>query len=235
MIQKKGKLKNENERELELYFNDIKDSKPLTRQQEKEFAERIKDGDEEAVMKLVNANLKFVVKIASNYKNCGVSMSDIISEGNIGLITAARKFDPSKNVKFITYAVWWIRNSIQECLQRCKSRESNTLDYVFDNETEDAYSNECDSVNEKFESDMSVIQDKVNCIDEMLGCLQEREVKILTLYYGLYNNKEFTLDEIGDEMNITTERVRQIKDKALVKLKVIALSSDEFEIFKELR
>lgn len=235
MIQKKGKLKNENERELELYFNDIKDSKPLTRQQEKELSERIKNGDEDSVMKLVNANLKFVVKIARNYKNSGVSMSDLVSEGNLGLVLAARKFDGSKNVKFITYAVWWIRNSIQECIQRCQSRESNTLEYVFENETDDLYSSESENINDKFEADMSVIQDKRNCIEEMLGCLHEREVKILTLYYGLYDNKEFTLDEIGNEMNITTERVRQIKDKALVKLKVNALNSDEFDIFKEMR
>lgn len=223
--------------EIDAYFEDIKKYRPLSSREEKELAVKIRKGDKSALDKLVNANLKFVVNYAKQYRKSGVPFSDLISEGNIGLIKAAEKFDETKGVKFISYAVWWIRNSIQECINRYLGNveEVNAEAHVFDNCKKVEYDYSSKIVNEEFEEELTNLQSRESTISELMKTLKKREIRILSLYFGLYDGKEMTLDEIGQEMDLTKERVRQIKDKALVKLKVNALSSDEFDTFKELR
>lgn len=222
--------------EIDTYFKEIKKCRPLTSQQEKVLAERIKNGDDNALYELVNSNLKFVVNIAKLYRKSGVPFSDLISEGNIGLIKAAKKFDGERNIKFISYAVWWIRNSIQECINTYKQENEVATDlYTINNQTQEVYCYESEHINNEYEENIINLQSRQATIKELLSCLQDREIKIIKLYYGLLDNKEYTLDEIGNEMHLTMERVRQIKDKALVKLRVAALNSEEFDIFQNLR
>ena len=223
--------------EIDSYFEEIKKYRPLSSREEKELAVKIKKGDKAALDKLVNANLKFVVNYAKQYRKSGVPFSDLISEGNIGLIKAAEKFDETKGVKFISYAVWWIRNSIQECINKYLGNieEVNADAYMFDNCKSSEYDYSSQIVNNEFEEELNNMQSRQATITELMKTIKKREIKILSLYFGLYDGKEMTLDEIGQEMELTKERVRQIKDKALVKLKVSALASDEFYTFKELR
>ena len=108
--------------EIDSYFSEIKKYKHLTNAEEKELAEKIKQGDEKALNKLVTSNLKFVVNIAKAYRKSGVPFSDLISEGNVGLMKAAKKFDGNKNIRFISYAVWWVKNSIQECIEEYQQK-----------------------------------------------------------------------------------------------------------------
>ena len=223
--------------ELDSYFNEIQNIRRLTSKEEKILSLKIQEGNKNALNKLVYHNLRFVVNIAKNYRDRGVPFADLISEGNLGLIRAASKFDGDKNVKFISYAVWWIKNSINECIETYnRNKESISYeDYVFDNHSEIKY--QFDLVNEDFENKINDIQSRKDTIDALLKCLHEREIKILTLFYGLGDGKEMTLDEVGKEMNLTNERVRQIKDGALTKLKcnVLTYSDDEIETFKSLR
>lgn len=223
--------------ELDSYFNEIQNIRRLTSKEEKILSIKIQEGNKNALNKLVYHNLRFVVNIAKNYRDRGVPFADLISEGNLGLIRAASKFDGDKNVKFISYAVWWIKNSINECIETYnRNKESISYeDYVFDNHSKIKY--QFDLVNEDFENKINDIQSRKDTIDALLKCLHEREIKILTLFYGLGDGKEMTLDEVGKEMNLTNERVRQIKDGALTKLKcnVLTYSDDEIETFKSLR
>lgn len=223
--------------EIDSYFEEIKKYKPLTARREKELAKKIKKGDEKALEELVNANLKFVVNCAKQYRNYGVPFSDLISEGNLGLVKAAKKFDENKDVKFISYAVWHIRSAIQECIETYNSsnNEVNCDLYVIDDCTSTEYDISSNLVNDEFEEELSVLQSRDAAVSELMSTLKKREKKILSLYFGLYGEKEMTLEEISQEMDLTKERVRQIKDKALVKLKVNALSSREFYTYKELR
>ena len=110
--------------EIDVYFKEIKKYKPLSKKEEYKLIDKIQRGDEKALQTLVNANLKFVVSIAKKYRKSGVCFSDLISEGNIGLIKAAKKFDVRKGTKFITYAVWWIRSGIQECIDNYKKENT---------------------------------------------------------------------------------------------------------------
>ena len=233
----KKNLGYEHVQELTTYFNDIQNIRQLSRREEQILSEKIQKGDEQALNKLVYHNLRFVVNIAKNYRNNNVPFADIISEGNIGLIRAAHKFDPSKGVKFISYAVWWIKNSINECIEKY-NRDNETLSY------EDYTLNKCtdldnkfEQINEDFEEKINNIQSRKDAIESLMKCLHEREIKILTLFFGLNGGKEMTLEEVGKEMCLTNERVRQIKDIALTKLKceVLTYSDDEIDTFKLLR
>lgn len=222
--------------EIDKYFADVKKYKPLTKKEEFELSDKIKKGDKEALQKLVNANLRFVVTIAKQYRNTGVCFSDIISEGNIGLIKAAQKFDKSKGVKFISYAVWWIRSSINEYINSLNRYNIvNDGDIYLNNSINAEYEYNANLINSEFEDEISDKQSRNTSIEDLLQSLETREKKILALYFGLYGNNECTLDEIGQEMQLTKERVRQIKDKAMVKLKCSALMSDEFEVYKNIR
>lgn len=233
----KKNLGYEHIQELSTYFNDIQNIRRLTRREEQILSEKIQKGDEQALNKLVYHNLKFVVNIAKNYRNNNVPFADIISEGNLGLIRAAHKFDSTKGVKFISYAVWWIKNSINECIEKY-NRDNETLSY------DDYTINKCtdlehkfEQINEDFEEKINNIQSRKDAIESLMKCLHEREIKILTLFFGLNGGREMTLEEVGKEMCLTNERVRQIKDNALSKLKceVLTYTDDEIDTFRLLR
>ena len=233
----KKNLGYEHIQELSTYFNDIQNIRRLTRREEQILSEKIQKGDEQALNKLVYHNLRFVVNIAKNYRNSNVPFADIISEGNLGLIRAAHKFDSTKGVKFISYAVWWIKNSINECIEKY-NRDNETLSY------DDYTINKCtdldhkfEQINEDFEEKINNIQSRKDAIESLMKCLHEREIKILTLFFGLNGGREMTLEEVGKEMCLTNERVRQIKDCALSKLKceVLTYTDDEIDTFRLLR
>lgn len=233
----KKNLGYEHIQELSTYFNDIQNIRRLTRREEQILSEKIQKGDEQALNKLVYHNLRFVVNIAKNYRNSNVPFADIISEGNLGLIRAAHKFDSTKGVKFISYAVWWIKNSINECIEKY-NRDNETLSY------DDYTINKCtdldhkfEQINEDFEEKINNIQSRKDAIESLMKCLHEREIKILTLFFGLNGGREMTLEEVGKEMCLTNERVRQIKDSALSKLKceVLTYTDDEIDTFRLLR
>lgn len=233
----KKNLGYEHIQELSTYFNDIQNIRRLTRREEQILSEKIQKGDEQALNKLVYHNLRFVVNIAKNYRNSNVPFADIISEGNLGLIRAAHKFDSSKGVKFISYAVWWIKNSINECIEKY-NRDNETLsydDYTINKCTD--LDNKFEQINEDFEEKINNIQSRKDAIESLMKCLHEREIKILTLFFGLNGGKEMTLEEVGKEMCLTNERVRQIKDGALSKLKceVLTYTDDEIDTFRLLR
>ena len=257
---------------LRLYLDDIVESKPLSREREVELSERIKDGDMGARDELAQANLRFVVDVAKKYQDRGLSLSDLISAGNLGLLTAAERFDGTKGYKFITYAVWWIRQSILQTLaedartvhlpinkvsllkdiskaSRCLSqgRESDpdieeiaaeldvpadevletilsartmrSLDETFEEDDERSLLNTLADERQKA-PDIDVLNEEIReQIDAVLHYLDERERYIIRLYFGLDGNDALTLEQIGALMGLTRERVRQLKERALVKLR----------------
>lgn len=224
-------------KELDIYFKEINKYKCLSKEEEAELSKKIRNGDEKSFNKLINSNLRFVVNIAKGYRDSGIPFQDIISEGNLGLIKAAQKFDYTKDVRFISYAVWWVKSYIQAYIDsRVKKNEVSVDDYMIVDIEDNSDDEHCkNSINKEFEDELSKIQDKQDSLMELMECLQEREVKILMMYFGLsYNNKEMTLDEISSEMNMSKERVRQIKDKALIKLRTEALLSNNFYEYQEL-
>ncbi|MBT3341437.1 MAG: RNA polymerase sigma factor RpoD/SigA [Gemmatimonadetes bacterium] len=264
-------LKDE-ESALRLYFDDIADSTPLSREKEVELSAKVHAGDQEARDELVQANLRFVIDVAKKYQNRGLSLSDLISAGNVGLMTAAERFDGEKGFKFISYAVWWIKQSILQTIAehaRTVRLPLNKLSLLKDiskasrklgqgRETEphiEEIAKELDmapqdvldtmlhartvrSLDESFEEDderslMNILRDdnqatpdmhvmetaSRNQLEEVLESLDERELRIIRLYFGLDGNESMTLEEIGGTMNLTRERVRQLKERALGKLR----------------
>ena len=249
------------------YFKDNKKPITLTSEQEKDLALRIQNGDKKAIDELVKANLKFVVTIAKEYINQGLPLSDLISEGNYGLIKAAHKFDVTKGFKFISYAVWWIRQSILFSLNensriiRLPTNVINKIQHLkldvekfeHEHEREPMYdevlningdsiikvsnASLClnDSINEDGDELYNIIEDKTLRPDDdyydvnyevktelkgLLDSLDERERKIIECYFGLNGDSEpMTLEVIGEMFNLSRERVRQIKHKALRKLR----------------
>jgi RNA polymerase primary sigma factor len=247
------------------YFKDVRKSIILTPIEEVKLAERIKEGDEKAVELLVNANLKFVISVAKEYQNQGLPLSDLISEGNYGLIKAAKRFDHEKGFRFISYAVWWIRQSILQSLNdnarmvRLPANIINKITYLnreiskfeFINEREPVYGEifdkdkevmdilyfpKCLSLNETInedgdelielipnndEDDSFEIDNKVkNELQKTLSVLDDREKEIIQNYFGINTDLEpMTLEAIGEKYNLTKERIRQIKEKAIRKLR----------------
>lgn len=223
-------INSEKYNEISKYCESIKDSKALTREEEGELAERIKEGDGTALNKLVTSNLKYVVRIAKRYVWTNIPIYDLISEGNLGLITAAKNFNPSFGTKFITYADRWIRQSIAEYVKNYNldTELSGVDDYVFENEVDP------DLIDDEFEDRVHSIQSREDAVDELMTCLSKRENEVLTAYFGLNNTEQQTLEEIGKTMGLTQERVRQIKDKGIEKLQYKAVSSSKYSEFKDL-
>ena len=260
------------ENTVSLYFNDIASSTPLSREREVELAELIKDGDMLARNELVQANLRFVVDVAKNYQNRGLSLSDLISAGNVGLMTAAERFDGEKGYKFISYAVWWIRQSILQTLAehvrtvRLPLNKLSLLKEIADVSRRLGQGRESDpdvdeiaaeldvpteevldtmlsarsvrSLDETFEEDdrrnlFNILIDESeespdadllrqsakNQVDGVLTSLSDREQHVIRRYFGLDGNEALTLDRIGHQIGVTRERVRQIKESALTKLR----------------
>jgi RNA polymerase primary sigma factor len=257
---------------LDKYLADIGREELITADEEVRLAQRIREGDAIALEKLTKANLRFVVSVAKQYQNQGLSLPDLINEGNLGLIKAAQKFDETRGFKFISYAVWWIRQSILQALaeqsrivrlplnqvgslnkikkvssrleqefQRSPSPEEiadhldvaqSKIDAVMKISThyvsmdapiaedEDTKFGDVYMPDEYVSADDKLIKDSLNSeIQRTLNTLSEKERDVINLYYGIGRNHALTLDEIAAHFDLTRERVRQIKEKAIRRLK----------------
>ncbi len=257
---------------LDKYLQEIGREELITAEEEVILAKKIKDGDQSALEKLTRANLRFVVSVAKQYQNQGLSLPDLINEGNLGLIKAARRFDETRGFKFISYAVWWIRQSILQALAEQSRIVRLPLNQVGSlNKINKAYS----KLEQEFEREPSAEElaeildlpiDKVSDtmkvsgrhvsmdapfangeesslldvlvnldspkadsglmseslskeIDRALSTLTERERDVVKLFFGIGLNHGLTLEEIGDKFDLTRERVRQIKEKAIRRLR----------------
>jgi RNA polymerase primary sigma factor len=257
---------------LDQYLRDVSRHELITPEREKELGARAQKGDQEAIQELARANLRFVISVAKKYQNRGVSLTDLIQEGNVGLVTAARKFDPEQGVKFISYAVWWIRQAIlaslanhgravrvplnrasdlarifreKERLKQEKGREPTTeelaeathltpelveslqtlnaaeirLDAPI-GDSEDSQLVERFITEEAAEPEIEVESRLLTeTITDALSTLEARDAKVLRLYFGLEGEREHTLEEIGNMLGVTRERIRQLRDRALRRLR----------------
>ncbi|MFA4838210.1 MAG: RNA polymerase sigma factor RpoD/SigA [Candidatus Neomarinimicrobiota bacterium] len=257
---------------LQRYFAEISSEKPLTPDEEIEIAGKVRSGDKEALDKLLRANLRFVVSVAKKYRNHGLSLEDLINEGNIGLIKAAKRFDETRGFKFISYAVWWIRQTILQSISEnarmvrlplnivgnLNKISKLTIEFERDYEREPTYEEievilhkeniDADLIWElrdgmlSIDSPMGVndngtLQDILPGADEydpgkviteasfreevnqVISSLSKREAAVIRMYFGIGYETPATLEEIGQELSLTRERVRQIKEKALRKLR----------------
>ncbi|MGB0294572.1 MAG: sigma-70 family RNA polymerase sigma factor [Flavobacteriaceae bacterium] len=263
---------NRESKSLDKYLNDISKIDLITAEEEVELAQRIRQGDQKALEKLTNANLRFVVSVAKQYQNQGLKLPDLINEGNLGLVKAAQRFDETRGFKFISYAVWWIRQSILHALaeqsrivrlplnkigainkinktfsyleqahERPPSAEeiADELDMTItevkqslknagrhvsmDAPFEEGESSNLYDVLQHGESpnpEGSLIHESLNTeIGRILNTLNDKEEKVVRLFFGIDQKSPKSLDEIGQEFDLTRERVRQIREKALRKLK----------------
>lgn len=227
---KKQKVGLEHEKSVATYFEDVADCNPLSKEEELELWRDYKyNGNMAAKDKLITANLKFVASVAKKYQGLGLSYADLIAEGNVGLIKAFDKFDGERGYKFISYSVWWIRQSILEALEKrnASDDEDLPLDYEKPLETDDDnYSTELSD--DKYISDTygrSAELEREEAIKFLMDYLNNRERNIITKYYGLDGNKPKTLEEIGMEYGLTKERIRQIKNQSFKKMRSIALAT----------
>jgi RNA polymerase primary sigma factor len=256
----------DDERSLSKYFKDVRKSTILTPDEEQILAKQIKNGDQGAIERLVNSNLKFVISIAKEYQNQGLPLSDLINEGNYGLIKAATRFDHTRGFRFISYAVWWIKQSIIQSLNenartvrlpanvinKLSSLKKDIERFEFENEREPVYGeildendepvdftlqHRCNSLNDVINEDgdelidIIVINDDAteklfvdnrikDELNKTLSVLDDRERNIIECYFGLNTDCEpMTLEAIGEKYNLTKERIRQIKEKAIRKLR----------------
>ena len=265
-------ITNRESQSLDKYLQEIGKVDLLTPDEEVTLAQRIKEGDQFALEKLTKANLRFVVSVAKQYQNQGLSLGDLINEGNLGLIKAAKRFDETRGFKFISYAVWWIRQSILQALAEQSrivrlplnrvgslnkiSKSFSELEQKFEREPSPEEIAEVldlttaevvDTLkisgrhvsvdapfvqgeenrlldvleNEDEESpDMGLMTDSLRKeVQRALSTLTKREADVITLYFGLNGEQALTLEEIGEKFNLTRERVRQIKEKAIRRLR----------------
>ena len=261
------------------YLNEIRSISLIDTDEEVQLAKRIKEGDCSALSKLVKSNLRFVVSIAKAYRHKGLSLNDLINEGNLGLIRAAMRFDETKGYKFISYAVWWIRQGILQAIQENSrmirlpqnkvgainkiNKTKNSLEQELEREPTakeiadeiqmkqkdldryNEYNKQVlyleDSIGPKDsahlldliedpdteQTDHNVLNESLQDeIQEALDSLSEKEATIIKLYFGINAEKGMTLDEIAQQFKITKERVRQIKERGLTKLRYKARSKN---------
>jgi len=258
---------------LDRYFDEISKESLLKPDEEIALAKKVRGGDESALDKMTRANLRFVVSIAKRYQNQGLSLGDLINEGNIGLIKAAKRFDETRGFKFISYAVWWIRQSILQALAEqsrvvrlplnrvgVMNRVNKTLseleqkyereptaeevadvlemtsgdvsetiqmssrhlsvDAPFSGNDENSLLDVLRETGPYTEPDSPLIQESLKIeVSRVLHSLTERESEVIKLYFGLINERSMTLEEIGERFKLTRERVRQIKEKSIRKLR----------------
>jgi RNA polymerase primary sigma factor len=257
---------------LDQYLRDVSRHELITPDKEKELGALAQKGDQDAIQELARANLRFVISVAKKYQNRGVALTDLIQEGNVGLVTAARKFDPEQGVKFISYAVWWIRQAILASLanhgravrvplNRASDlarifREKERLKQELNREpTADELSSATDLTPELIESlqtlnaaeirldapigdseDSQLVERFITeeaaepeqevesrllteTVGAALGTLEARDARVLRLYFGLEGEREHTLEEIGNMLGVTRERIRQLRDRALRRLR----------------
>ena len=268
---------NRESKSLDKYLQDISKIDLITAEEEVELAQKIKRDDQRALEKLVNANLRFVVSVAKQYQNQGLTLPDLINEGNFGLVKAAQRFDETRGFKFISYAVWWIRQSILQALaeqsrivrlplnkigsinkinktfsyleqaherppsaeeiaeelglsvsevkQSLKNNGKHiSMDAPFA-EGEDSNLYDVISASETPMPDTELVKESIRQeIGRVLETLSEREADVVKLYYGIGKSSTMTLDEIGITFDLTRERVRQIREKAIRKLRKSAKS-----------
>lgn len=218
------------EKSIVSYFDSIKNTKSLTKKEERTLWKSFhENNDLSARERLIKANLKFVPTIAKQFKGCGLPFADIIEEGNVGLIKAIDRFDPKRDTKVISYAVWWIKKCILEAIEKKGVLDADNIDDIFKPTNDD--DNQIDEPNIKtiipeklddnneYENNFNVKQ----IVEELFEGVPERERNIISEYYGLYGDSPKTLDEIGLEINLTKERVRQLNEKALKKMRSNAL------------
>ena len=261
-----------NQGTLDKYLSDIAKEPLITAEEEVALAQRIREGDQVALERLVNANLRFVVSVAKQYQNQGISLQDLINEGNIGLVKAAQRFDETRGFKFISYAVWWIRQSILQAvaeqsrivrlplnqvgaINRVK-KAINVLEHRLQRKpTVEEIAEETDLTPEKVQAilsnntqtistDAPIDEDgETNFLDlfvdqndtptdasverelnektvrKSLDVLSDKEQQVLRMYFGIGMPREYTLEEIAFKMDISRERTRQIRDRALKRLR----------------
>ena len=265
-------ITNRDSASLDRYLADIGKEQMISAEEEVELARRIKAGDEEALNKLTTTNLRFVVSVAKQYQNQGISLQDLINEGNVGLIKAAKRFDETRGFKFISYAVWWIRQSIlqaiadqsrivrlplnqvgvinkikketarlEQQLKRIPTTEEiaeaidlpvykvseimkmnnhpQSLDSPISPNEETRFVDIFVHDNDE-DTDTILMQESLASeIHDVLSTLPDKEREVLMLFYGINASHEHTLDEIGDILDLSRERVRQIKERALKRLR----------------
>ena len=218
------------EKSTSAYFDLIKKNKPLSKKEEKDLWIRFRDNNDlTAREKLIKANLKFVPTVAKQFKGCGLPFADIIEEGNIGLIKAIDRFDHKKDNKVISYAVWWIRKCILEAIDKKGLIDADDIDEIYkkhntqDDEQDDTYSNIIIPEKKDFDNEQDSSANIKQVVEELFDGIPERERYIVQDYYGLDGDNPKTLDEIGAELNLTKERVRQLNEKALKKMRSNAL------------
>ena len=257
---------------LDKYLQEIGREDLISVEEEVELAQAIKRGDRKALEKLTRANLRFVVSVAKQYQNQGLSLPDLINEGNLGLIKAAEKFDETRGFKFISYAVWWIRQSILQALAeqsrivRLPLNQVGTLNKIIKAQQKFEQENERRPSSAELAKELDIAEDKIadtmkvsgrhisvdapfvegednslldvlvnedtpntdkslineslaGEIERALSTLTEREAEIVKLFFGIAGCQEMTLEEIGDKFGLTRERVRQIKEKAIRRLR----------------
>ena len=207
----------------------MKKYRPLTKAKERRLLKKCKKGNLKAKNEILESNLRFVFDIARHYTGRGVPISELISDGNMGLLRAIEKFDESKDVKFISYAVWWIRQAMLESIKKKNAInfveiEPNTDNDVSmdkklieDDEDDTYFNNDFSNENDEKESEIKIGQK--NIVIKLLNVLDERERDVIESYYGINDKKELTLTDIGKKYNLSSERVRQIKKKGLMKLR----------------
>lgn len=262
---------------IERYLQEIGRERTISIEEEAELSRRIRQGDEEALVKLVKANLRFVVSVAKQYQGQGMGLTDLINEGNVGLITAAKRFDETRGFKFISYAVWWIRQSILQALAENSRMVRLPLNQVGNVGKVNRFYNDFIQKNERLPSideiadalqlepekvktallssgkhvsiDAPLVEDEDSClldlfsnrdesdtdallvneslapeIERAISQLPAREASIIRMFFGI-QSLELSLEEIGQRLNLSRERVRQIKEKGLAILRSAQLSS----------
>ena len=213
------------------YFEEISKTKPLSKEEEFELWRDYKENNNvESRNKLVEANLKFVATIANSYRGRGLSYSDLIAEGNIGLIKAMDKFEATRGYKVISYSVWWIRQSIMEAIARRNSVGGEELPQEYEEQGSDDAETIYFSKKEMpsaFVEEEDVKFDNKQTVSELLKVLDEREADIITRYFGLLEEPA-KLEDIGDEMGLSKERVRQIMEKGLKKMRSALMERQSF-------
>lgn len=229
---KKKKILNDFERSSQIYFNEISEFKPLSKEEEYSLWEKYrKNNDIKARDKLIKSNLKFVASVARGYQGLGLSYSDLIAEGNCGLMKAIDKFDYEKGFKTISYSVWWIKQSILEALKERVGIEGESLpqDFEKQNNYDDDDYNVDYLIKDEYIDYSTIDEVKTDelkkIISSLTNSLTSREKYVITEYFGLNSKEGLTLEEIGNTIGLTKERVRQIKEKALKKLRSEALNN----------
>jgi RNA polymerase primary sigma factor len=211
---------------LNKYLDEIGREKLLTVEQERQLSSRIKNGDERAKNKLIEANLRFVVVIARQYKDKGLSMEDLVSEGNIGLMKAAKKFDAERGLRFVNYAVVYIRQQIEKALaserdervENLKNGQSRSVDAPLGSKTNMSLLSVLVDANVTMADERVYSATAEAAVEYALRSLNERESKVINAYFGI-DGESFTMQEIADDMQLKRERVRQIRDRAIRRLK----------------